>query len=281
MSATGVFAQGITLPGGSGAGGGGTIDEPLDVSFGGDELILYATGDPSVPFGVPIVVIDPDGTPTTASSVNYHDNAPLVSQDGPVMLCKGWSGAPTALTFYTNLTMVNCTPEGEVRVAISNNGVELLPAGAALADNTANPTLTKIATFTHIYDGSTWDRWTGILTAANYLPVIACNQVYTGAPSADAIVIALSGSLTTYICSIHIDAEGTVDTRIISGTGSTCGTSTTQMSPLYAFSTTTGFLGGNEGSGLGMIMKSDAGEDVCVDVSGAVVNNIRITYAQF
>lgn len=36
-----------------------------------------------------------------------------------------------------------------------------LPAAAALADNTANPTLTQIQTFPMKWDGSTWDRWNG------------------------------------------------------------------------------------------------------------------------
>jgi hypothetical protein len=34
-----------------------------------------------------------------------------------------------------------------------------VPAAAALADNTANPTLSAIASYTMVFDGSTWDRW--------------------------------------------------------------------------------------------------------------------------
>jgi hypothetical protein len=122
----------------------------------------------------------------------------------------------------------------------------------------------------------------GAVTGANSLPIVACDQEYTGAPSADAVMIAAGGGATKVrICSIHIDAEATVDTRIITGTGTACGTSTRQLSPMYAFSTTTGFIGTNEGSGLGAIMTGDANEDVCIDVSGAVVNNVRVTYAIF
>jgi hypothetical protein len=115
---------------------------------------------------------------------------------------------------------------------------------------------------------------------SNSKPIVACDQVYVGSPSADTVAIPLSGSTTIKICSIHIDAEGTVDTKLISGTQTTtpCDTSTSDVSTMYAFSTVTGVLGTNEGSGLGMIMKGDPGEAVCVDVSAAVVNNIRITY---
>lgn len=34
-----------------------------------------------------------------------------------------------------------------------------VPTAAALADNTANPTLSAIASYTMVFDGSTWDRW--------------------------------------------------------------------------------------------------------------------------
>lgn len=35
------------------------------------------------------------------------------------------------------------------------------PSALALADNTANPTLSRVATFPHVWDGSTWDRTPG------------------------------------------------------------------------------------------------------------------------
>jgi hypothetical protein len=34
-----------------------------------------------------------------------------------------------------------------------------VPAAATLADNTANPSLSAIASYTMVFDGSTWDRW--------------------------------------------------------------------------------------------------------------------------
>lgn len=183
---------------------------------------------------------------------------------GPNLFCAYDDTSPSAATEDTN-QRVRCGPYGAMYFAIAD------PTNDRRATVTAqNELLVELGAGTASI---------GTVTGANSLSIIPCNLVYTGAPSADAVAIVASG--TTYICSIHIDAEGTVDTRIISGTGSTCGTSTTQMSPLYAFSTTTGFLGTNEGTGLGMIMKSDASEDVCIDVSGAVVNNVRITYAQF
>jgi len=40
----------------------------------------------------------------------------------------------------------------------NSSGVALYPTAAALADATANPTLTQIGTFLHGYNGTTWDR---------------------------------------------------------------------------------------------------------------------------
>lgn len=47
-----------------------------------------------------------------------------------------------------------------------------LPAAAALADNTANPTTTSVATFPHVYDGATWDRAPGDSTKGAKVQVV-------------------------------------------------------------------------------------------------------------
>jgi len=59
---------------------------------------------------------------------------------------------------------------GQLAVMLrGTTGAALLPNGAALADDTSNPTLTQIASFLMAYDGSTWDRVRG--TSANGLSV--------------------------------------------------------------------------------------------------------------
>lgn len=64
-----------------------------------------------------------------------------------------------------------------------------LPAAAALADNTANPTVPAVAAFLMCYDGSTWDRCQGGLTdtddgtiAGAQVPglMVPLNYVYDG-----------------------------------------------------------------------------------------------------
>ena len=54
---------------------------------------------------------------------------------------------------------------GQLAVRIrSSTGTSVFPDPAALADNTANPTLSQIAAFLMLFDGSTWDRAPGDAT---------------------------------------------------------------------------------------------------------------------
>ena len=57
-------------------------------------------------------------------------------------------------------------------------GADLFPAAAALADDAANPTLTKIASYLMGFDGTTWDRLRG--DAANGLDVDVTRLPNTG-----------------------------------------------------------------------------------------------------
>lgn len=52
-----------------------------------------------------------------------------------------------------------------------------LPAAAALADNTANPTVPGVGAFTMLYDGSTWDRAKGDSTDGALVNLGANNDV--------------------------------------------------------------------------------------------------------
>ncbi len=51
---------------------------------------------------------------------------------------------------------------------LDSAGAFILPAAAALADNTANPTLTGIGSYGMLFDGSTWDRAPGNSTGGIY-----------------------------------------------------------------------------------------------------------------
>lgn len=58
---------------------------------------------------------------------------------------------------------------GTVNANVDTTALEALFGGSAAAgaDNTANPTLGAIFNFPMVFDGSTWDRWTGAVTCSN------------------------------------------------------------------------------------------------------------------
>lgn len=80
------------------------------------------------------------------------------------------------------------TSDGKLQVAGSFVVDSEFPAAAALADNTATPTTTCVATFGMAYDGATWDFVrSGIVTAATggtgYINIIPTGIYNTSAPT--------------------------------------------------------------------------------------------------
>lgn len=64
----------------------------------------------------------------------------------------------------SNRLDVDSSGHAQVDIAASSVTVDVnteLPAAAALADNTANPTVPAVGSFDHLWDGATWDRAPG------------------------------------------------------------------------------------------------------------------------
>ena len=58
---------------------------------------------------------------------------------------------------------------GQYVTLMGSDGATLVPAAAALADNTSNPTTTGIAVYNMVFDGSTWDRLYGTSTGGAFV----------------------------------------------------------------------------------------------------------------
>jgi hypothetical protein len=96
-------------------------------------------------------------------------------------------------------------------------------------------------------------------------------------------IVALSGSTVIYVCSFSIVSEGDAQTSVkfVSGTGTDCATSQADRSSGMIL-TAGATVGISRGSGVGMVLKSDAGGDaLCVTQSGAANIGVDISYAQF
>src|SRR3990167_5994915 len=127
--------------------------------------------------------VDASNRLLTFSDVNsFPDNEPVnVNQ---------WGGTGTTLgqkTMAASVPVVISSDQSSVAVAVDETsfGVDELPAAAALADNTANPTTTLIGSLLHAFDGTTWDRVTnGGGTEATAIRVTVANDS-TGLLSVD------------------------------------------------------------------------------------------------
>jgi hypothetical protein len=101
-----------------------------------------------------------DGTVSVTEPVSVDDNGGSLTVDGTVEL-----GA-TTLSALESITVVDggssLTVDGTV--SVSGSVDTELPAAAALADNTANPTVPGVGAFAMVWDGANWDRATQPLT---------------------------------------------------------------------------------------------------------------------
>ena len=75
------------------------------------------------------------------------------------------NGQPSALMVDVNgrLLIAGTISAGTI-------AIEEFPAAAAITDNFANPTTTQVAAMSMIYDGATWDRWTGAVSVSQATP---------------------------------------------------------------------------------------------------------------
>lgn len=180
-----------------------------------------------------------------------------------------------------------------------------MPAAAALADNTANPTVPAVAAFLMCYDGSTWDRCQGGLTdtddgtvAASQVPSLVLNLEHkfdgtnwkragydpcNGPKTHIAINIstattteltgALSGASTYYyVCSIDIVTAGANNVALVDDDTDGCGSPTaglaggTTAASGWNFAANGGIAKGN---GTGTVYKAVTANSVLCLVTSA------------
>jgi hypothetical protein len=261
-----VDGSGVTQPV-SDAGGSLTVDGTVttsppanastNISQLGGSVIAVNTGNASN--GVARVVIATDQPQLTnalkvdGSAVTQPVSGPLTDTQlraTPVPV----SGTVTATGGLTD-TQLRATP---VPVSGTVTADSELPAAAALADNTANPTAPAVGSFLQAWDGSNWDRvQTGAATGgALKVDGSAVTQPVSG-PLTDtqlrATAVPVSGPLTdTQLRATPVPVSGTVtatgpltDTQLratavpVSGTVTANGTADTELPAAAAFADNT------------------------------------------
>jgi hypothetical protein len=159
-------------------------------------------------YKTPVSLIDVGGTSTGSEAIlgDSTHALPVKIMAGSTSLSVSGSTINVNVVSVSGTTSqaVTLTTASTLSVNVSNTvGVSFttastahvdteLPAAAALADNTANPTVPAVASFPHVWDSTGWDRWPGSSALGG--------KVYT---TTDSTIHATISALTT-ASTIHI-----------------------------------------------------------------------------
>jgi hypothetical protein len=91
-------------------------------------------------------------------------------------------------------------------------------------------------------------------------------------------IVPLTSGEVVYVTALNFLANGTTTVKFVKGTGTNCGTGTTDLTPTYNLTAQTGMV---YGSGVGVVMPVTAGNALCV-VNGSAVNlQVMVTYIKY
>lgn len=91
-------------------------------------------------------------------------------------------------------------------------------------------------------------------------------------------IVALSSGKKIYVTNFNLHAAGTTTTKLVYGTGTNCGTGTTDLTDVYDFTAADGMVVGN---GLGPVLVVPASNALCVANTAAIHVGGSIAYTQF
>jgi hypothetical protein len=158
---------------------------------------------------------------------------------------------------------------GSVTVSAMPADATELPAAAALADATANPTVPAVGAYMMGWNGTTWDR-VGVVAD----PCASGTKVFVPfSQTASAQLFAGTASNRSYICSFSVVTATAQNIALISGTGSVCATSPsavlggTTAATGWNFAANGGIV--NNGGGPSVGKTNVNADNVCLLQSGA------------
>ena len=278
----------------SGGGGNVTITSPLD--------------------GAGSVSVDPtDSGGTTMTRTSDHSLNVNVTNNGVVAgttttgatyaatACATTTSAPTYTTAQLNpcssttaggqrsdissvngttvLTGTGAQGAGSQRVTVATDsatvaGSASLPAGSNLIgkagiDQTTPGTTNNVTVSTNV----------GTLPLIQATASVPITFTAAGGPTQ---IIAASGSTKVYITHWDVVLSGAGTIALVTGTGTNCGTGTAYLTGAASHPLSFAANGGiSAGSGLGPILVTGAGGEVCAITTGSVDSSGSIAYAQF
>jgi hypothetical protein len=173
----------LTVPAPLNVTGGGVETGALRVTIANDSTGVVSVDDNGASLTV-------DGTVSISGTVTVDSELPAAAAladnaANPTAPAVGafnmvWDGSTWDRAAGTSAdgALVNLGANNDVTVTSGNITADTeLPAAAALADNTANPTVPAVGSFGMVWDGSTWDRQAGTSADGTLVNLGANNDV--------------------------------------------------------------------------------------------------------
>ncbi|MEQ1949022.1 MAG: hypothetical protein ABL995_17655 [Bryobacteraceae bacterium] len=123
-------------------------------------------------------------------------------------------------------------------------------------------------------------NYTGANSSGNLTGIVACDSsaLLTVSTATTTQTIALSAGKSIYVCAMVINGGGTTTAKLVTGTGTNCGTGQSNLTPTFNLVAGSAVSLGN---GLGVLFKTASGGALCVTNSAAQAANVFVVYTQF
>lgn len=110
--------------------------------------------------------------------------------------------------------------------------------------------------------------------------LISCDSstTYDASTNGKTQLVGLTSSQNVYVCGYTIFAAGTVNVSLSSGTGTNCGTTSTNITPAFQLTAQTGAV---DGSPFYRGLKANASEELCLVTNAAVAVQAIVYYTKF
>lgn len=120
----------------------------------------------------------------------------------------------------------------------------------------------------------------GANTGGNLTGLVACNSTakYDASTSGSTELVALASSQTIRVCGFNIIAGGTVNVKLVYGTGTNCGTGSTNMTPAYQLTAQAGMV---DHTPFWNGLATAASNALCINASGATAVQAMVYYTQY
>jgi hypothetical protein len=212
---------------------------------------------------------------TAAPSYTTAQTSPLsLDTSGNLRVSTG-TVTVTATNLSTNIAQMNgvtvlmgngASGTGAQRVSISNDSTAIAGWGH-VATGAAPPTGST-------YISANASGATGGLVAG----LIQCDSkaIYDASTSGSTELVALTSGRTIYVCGYSILAGGTVNVKLIYGTGTACATGSNNMTPAWQLTAQTGLV---DGSPFSRGLKTASANALCINTSAGVATQAIVYYS--